>query len=90
MTMGLLSSPCDSSLLAVLQDRTNEQMITIELQRSITQNRETTVNIGGKHIMLLIPITFDLTAINTLRTADDLYKLRSCWFQEPTALINAT
>jgi hypothetical protein len=33
MTMGLLSSPCDSSLLAVLQDRTNEQMITIELQR---------------------------------------------------------
>lgn len=40
--------------------------------------------------MLRIPITFVLTTINTLRTADDLYKLRSCWFQEPTALINAT
>jgi hypothetical protein len=64
-------------------------MIAIELQRSIAQNRETTVNIGGRHLMLRIPITFDLTAINTLRTADNLYKLRSCWIQEPTALIKA-
>jgi hypothetical protein len=64
-------------------------MIAVELQRSIAQNRETTVNIGGQHIVLRIPIAFDLTAIDTLRTAGDLYKLRSCWFQEPTAFIMA-
>jgi hypothetical protein len=33
MTMAPLSSPCDSSLPPVLQDRANKQMITIQLQR---------------------------------------------------------
>jgi hypothetical protein len=47
--MGLLSSPCGSSPLAVLQGSTKEEIITIELQRSIAQNRETMVNMGGKH-----------------------------------------
>jgi hypothetical protein len=39
------------------------------------QNRETTVNIGGRSTMLRIPITFDLTPIERLKSADDLYKI---------------
>ena len=51
----------DSSLLAILQGRANEQILTAELERIAFQNRETSVNIGGRSTMLRIPITFDLT-----------------------------
>lgn len=65
----------DSSLLAILQGRANDQILTAELNRIANQNRETTVNIGGRATMLRIPITFDLTPIERLKTADDLYKI---------------
>jgi GGDEF domain-containing protein len=65
----------DSSLLAILQGRANDQILTAELDRIAMQNRETTVNIGGRPTMLRIPITFDLTPIERLKTADDLYKI---------------
>jgi GGDEF domain-containing protein len=65
----------DSSLLAILQGRANEQILSAELERIAMQNRETTVNIGGRSTMLRIPITFDLTPIERLQSADDLYKI---------------
>jgi len=65
----------DSSLLAILQGRANEQILTAELDRIAMQNRETSVNIGGRATVLRIPITFDLTPIERLKTADDLYKI---------------
>jgi GGDEF domain-containing protein len=65
----------DSSLLAILQGRANEQILTAELQRIAFQNRETAVNIGGRATMLRIPITFDLTPVERLHSADDLYKV---------------
>jgi GGDEF domain-containing protein len=65
----------DSSLLAILQGRANDQILTAELDRITMQNRETTVNIGGRATMLRIPITFDLTPIERLKTADELYKI---------------
>lgn len=65
----------DSSLLAILQGRANDQILTAELDRIAMQNRETTVNIGGRATMLRIPITFDLTPIERLKSADDLYKI---------------
>jgi len=65
----------DSSLLAILQGRANDQILTAELERIAMQNRETSVNIGGRATMLRIPITFDLTPIERLKTADDLYKI---------------
>jgi GGDEF domain-containing protein len=65
----------DSSLLAILQGRVNEQILTAELERIAMQNRETTVNIGGRSTMLRIPITFDLTPIERLKSADDLCKI---------------
>jgi GGDEF domain-containing protein len=65
----------DSSLLAILQGRANDQILTAELDRIAMQNRETSVNIGGRATMLRIPITFDLTPIERLKSADDLYKI---------------
>ncbi|MGD0480608.1 MAG: diguanylate cyclase [Terracidiphilus sp.] len=65
----------DSSLLAILQGRANDQILAAELERIAMQNRETTVNIGGRATMLRIPITFDVTPIERLKSADDLYKI---------------
>jgi GGDEF domain-containing protein len=65
----------DSSLLAILQGRANEQILAAELDRIAVRNRETTINIGGRAIMLRIPITFDLTPITRLSRPEDLYKI---------------
>lgn len=65
----------DSSLLAILQGRANQQILTAELDRISMQNRETAVNIGGRPTMLRIPITYDITAIDRLESAEDLYKI---------------
>jgi GGDEF domain-containing protein len=65
----------DASLLAVLRGRPNEQILTAELDRIAMQNRETTVTIGGRATMLRIPITYDLTPIERLKSAEDLYKI---------------
>jgi GGDEF domain-containing protein len=65
----------DSSLLAVVQGRANEQILTAELERIVYQNRETAVKIGGRATMLRIPLAFDITPIERLQSADDLCKI---------------
>jgi len=49
--------------------------LAAELQRIVSQNRDTSINVAGRTIMLRIPLAFDLTPINRLRTAEDLYRL---------------
>jgi GGDEF domain-containing protein len=65
----------DSSLLVVLEGRPNDKILTAELQRIVVQNREITVIIEGRNVMLRIPLDFDLTPIEVLHSAEDLYKL---------------
>jgi hypothetical protein len=65
----------DSSLLAILQGRPSEQILAAELQRIASQNRESSINVAGRTIMLRIPLAFELTPINRLRTAEDLYRI---------------
>lgn len=65
----------DSALLAILQGRPSEMILTAELERIIAQNRESTIKIAGRSIMLRIPITFQLTPINRLRAAEDLLRI---------------
>jgi GGDEF domain-containing protein len=65
----------DSALLAILQGRYSEFMVCAELDRIIAQNRESSINVAGRAIMLRIPISFELTPINRLRSADDLLRL---------------
>jgi GGDEF domain-containing protein len=65
----------DSSLVAILLNRANEHLLNAELRRIVAKNSDINVNIGGRSIMLRIPLTFDLTPIDRFKTANDLYKL---------------
>ena len=65
----------ESSLLAILQGRSSEQILAAELQRIALQNRECSINVAGRAIMLRIPLTFELTPISRLRSAEDLYRI---------------
>lgn len=67
----------DSSLLAVLLDRLTQQIATAELQRIANQNRDITINVGGRLVMLRIPLTFELFPIERLNTPDDICRLSS-------------
>ena len=65
----------DSSLVAILLGRPNEHLLNAELRRIIAKNSDINVNIGGRSIMLRIPLTFDVTPIERFKNADELYKL---------------
>ncbi len=65
----------DCTLLAILQDRASELILAAELQRIASHNRDITINIGERTIMLRIPLTFDLTPISGFNSAEDLFKL---------------
>lgn len=65
----------DSSLLAVVVGRANQQILSAELRRIVSQNRDITINTGGHAIMLRIPLTFDITPIAQFEAPEDIYKL---------------
>jgi GGDEF domain-containing protein len=65
----------DSSLVAVLLHRPNEHLVTAELNRIASKNSDINVNIGGRSIMLRIPFSFDLIALDRFKSAAELYKL---------------
>jgi GGDEF domain-containing protein len=65
----------DSTLLAILEGRANEQILTAELRRIAGQNREITIQIGGRKVMLRVPLDYVITPTARLHTPDDLYKL---------------
>jgi len=63
----------DSSLLAVLLGRTNEQIMLGEVRRIAAQNRGITIQIGCRAVMLHVPLEFEVTPIGLLRKAEDIY-----------------
>jgi hypothetical protein len=65
----------DSSLLAVLQTPSTELVLTAAMRRIVDNNREISIQIGGRTVMLRIPLEFDMISIGTLKSAEDLYKL---------------
>jgi GGDEF domain-containing protein len=65
----------DSLLLAILLKRPNEQIVTAELQRIANQNRDITINMTGRIVMLRIPLAFELIPIERLHTADEIGRL---------------
>lgn len=64
----------NSSLLAVVQGRPNEEMLTSEIQRIICRNRESTICVGGRPMIVRIPLSFEITPINRLRSPEDLLR----------------
>jgi GGDEF domain-containing protein len=65
----------DSTLLAVVLDRPNEQILTAELERIASQNRDITISVGGRVVMLRIPLGFELILIDSLQSANDITRL---------------
>ncbi|MGD0293077.1 MAG: diguanylate cyclase [Terracidiphilus sp.] len=65
----------DSSLLAVLQTPSSEQILTAAMRRIVDNNRDITIHIGGRSVMLRIPLEFEMIPIGMLNSAEDLYKL---------------
>jgi GGDEF domain-containing protein len=65
----------DSALLAILQGRPSEAILKAELERIIAQNRESSIKVAGRAIMLRIPLDFEVTPISRLSSADDLMRI---------------
>jgi GGDEF domain-containing protein len=65
----------DSSLLAILLDRLSQQIAAAELQKIASQNREITINVGSRAVMLRVPLTFELIPIDQLKSAEDISRL---------------
>jgi hypothetical protein len=66
----------NSRLLAVLQGRANEAILNAELNRLAGHNRDFIVQVGGRTIMLRIPLSFEIIPISRFTSAEDLYKLQ--------------
>jgi GGDEF domain-containing protein len=64
-----------SSLLAVLETPATVQILTAAMRRIVDNNRDITIQMGGRSVMLRIPLEFEITAISRLSSAEDLHKL---------------
>ncbi len=67
----------ESSLLAVCDRKVREDIITAELNRVLAHNRDFTIKIGDRTIMLRIPIDMQLFPITYFNSAEDLQHLPS-------------
>ncbi len=65
----------ESSLLAVCDRKVREDIITAELNRVLAHNRDFTIKIGDRTIMLRIPIDMQLFPITYFNSAEDLQRL---------------
>jgi hypothetical protein len=64
----------DSSLMAIMLGRPNEQILLAELNRIASRNRDLAIVAGGRTIMLRVPIEYNVTPISRLRDGSDLFK----------------
>jgi hypothetical protein len=65
----------ESSLLAVCDRKVREDILAAELNRVLARNREFTIAIGDRSIMLRIPVELKLFPITEFESADDLQDL---------------
>jgi GGDEF domain-containing protein len=67
----------DTTLLAIFEGRNNKGVLAKELERIASQNRDITITIAGRTVLIRIPMTFDLSPVSGFRSGNDLYKLAS-------------
>jgi GGDEF domain-containing protein len=65
----------ESSLLAVCDRKVREDILAAELNRVLARNRDFTINIGERAIMLRIPIDLQIYPITQFATVEDLQNL---------------
>jgi GGDEF domain-containing protein len=62
----------NSALLAVLETPTTKQTLTLAMQRIVNSNRDITVPLKDRTVMLRIPLSFEIVPLAELRNADEL------------------
>jgi hypothetical protein len=65
----------ESSLVAICERRIREDILNAEWNRVLARNRDFTIRIGGRNIMLRIPIALELIPVSQINSADDLQML---------------
>jgi hypothetical protein len=65
----------DSSLLAVLSTPASEPILSAAMRRIIENNRDITIQIGTRPVMLRVPLQFQITPISRLGSPEDLNRL---------------
>jgi len=65
----------DSSLLAVLTTPASEPILSAAMRRIVENNRDITIQIGMRTVMLRVPLQFQITPLSHLGSADDLNRL---------------
>ena len=65
----------NSVLLAILKNTATLKVLTEVLQRIVDNNRDITIQVGGRVTMLRIPLSFELIPISQLKDAEELYTL---------------
>jgi hypothetical protein len=64
----------DSSLMAIMLGRGNEQILHAELNRIASRNRDIAISVSGRTIMVRVPLEYNFTPISRLHDGNDLYK----------------
>lgn len=64
----------DSSLMAIVHNRANRQILEAEVARIVALNKNITIQIGGRTVMLRIPMEYEIMPISAFRAAEDLEK----------------
>jgi GGDEF domain-containing protein len=65
----------ESSLVAICDRKVREEILSAELNRILSRNRDFTIQIGDRTIMLRIPIVLELYPVSDFQTAEDLQSL---------------
>jgi len=65
----------DNSLLAVLNSPASEDILTAAMRRIVDNNRDITIQIGCRPVMLRVPLQFQITPLNRLGSPEDLNRL---------------
>ena len=64
----------DTTLLAIFEGRNNKGILSKELERIASQNRDITININDRTVLIRVPLAFELSPVSGFRSGDDLYK----------------
>jgi hypothetical protein len=64
----------DSSLVAILLNRYIEENLVAELERIASRNRDVSITVGDRTIVLRVPLLFDIFPLIRFKQAEDLYR----------------
>jgi GGDEF domain-containing protein len=64
----------DTTLLAIFEGRNNKGLLSKELEKIAAQNRDITININDRTVLIRVPLAFELSPVSGFHSGDDLYK----------------